>query len=244
MAGDWIKMRAELFTHPKVVRISSALNADNLRTVGGLMSAWCLFDVHTEDGKLYGYTAETLDDYLRWPGFSAAMMDVGWLDECAEGLVLPDFDTHNGRSAKRRAQESERKRNVRKTSACDADKLRTREEKRREEKNINLTTSVAAVVVENRAEDETDWQRRLRKSCESLKAKIVERFPNAEPSYDVETEKLVCFYRDRPSRADPSLAVWKWFELVKPPSAWEGGKCTPEWLEKWAEEEDAKREAG
>ena len=36
MAGDWIKMRADLFTHPKVVRISSALKADTLRTVGGI----------------------------------------------------------------------------------------------------------------------------------------------------------------------------------------------------------------
>lgn len=31
MAGDWIKMRADLHTHPKVVRISSALDADRLR---------------------------------------------------------------------------------------------------------------------------------------------------------------------------------------------------------------------
>lgn len=88
---------------------------------------------------------------------------------------------------------------------------------------------------------ETDFQRRLRKSCESLKAKIVERWPHTADTYDVETEKLVCFYRDRPSRADPSLAVWKWFERVKPPNPWEGGQCTPEWLEKWAEEEDAKQ---
>lgn len=244
MAGDWIKMRADLFTHPKVVRMASALDADTLRTVGGLMSAWCLFDVHTEDGRLSGYTPETLDAYLRWDGFSAAMISVGWLEEHHDFLFLPSFDTHNGRSAKRRAQESERKRNIRKTSACDADKMRTREEKRREEKNINLTTSVAAVVVENHAGEETDWQRRLRKSCESLQEKIVERWPHTAETYDVEVEKIVCFYRDRPSRADPSLAVWKWFERVKPPSAWEGGKCTPEWLEKWAEEEDAKRGAG
>lgn len=30
MAGDWIKMRSDLHTHPKVVRISSALHADTL----------------------------------------------------------------------------------------------------------------------------------------------------------------------------------------------------------------------
>jgi len=137
MAGDWIKMRSDLFTHPKVVRMSSALKADTLRTVGGLMSAWCLFDAHSSDGKLEGYTPATLDDHLRWPGFAAAMMAVHWLfsaeDENGESLVLPEFDTHNGQSAKRRAQDADRKKIVRKTSASDADKKRTREEKRREE---------------------------------------------------------------------------------------------------------------
>ncbi|WP_217316360.1 hypothetical protein [Rhodanobacter sp. B04] len=144
MAGDWIKMRSDLFTHPKVVRISSALKADMLRTVGGLMSAWCLFDAHSSDGKLDGYTLEALDELLRWTGFAAAMVAVGWLhsvvDETGSSLVLPEFDTHNGQSAKRRAQESDRKRNVRKASALDADKKRTREEKRREE---SLTASLS-----------------------------------------------------------------------------------------------------
>lgn len=134
MAGDWIKMRADLFTHPKVVRIASALKADTLRTVGGLMSVWCLFDAHSEDGRLEGYTPDVLDAHLRCEGFANAMMAVGWLEHDPEyGLVLPRFDTHNGQSAKRRAQDADRKREVRKTSAPEADKRRTREEKRRED---------------------------------------------------------------------------------------------------------------
>lgn len=134
MAGDWIKMRADLFTHPKVVRIASALKADTLRTVGGLMSVWCLFDAHSEDGKLDGYSPEVLDAHLRWDGFADAMIAVGWLEhDTVHGLALPRFDTHNGQSAKRRAQDADRKREVRKSSASDADKTRTREEKRREE---------------------------------------------------------------------------------------------------------------
>lgn len=135
MAGDWIKMRMDLLTHPKVVRMASALKADNLRTIGGLMSVWCLFDVHSEDGRLDGYTLETIDAHLRWEGFAAAMKSVGWLDDSdSEGLLLPRFDSHNGQSAKRRAQDADRKREDRKASASDADKKRTREEKRREEK--------------------------------------------------------------------------------------------------------------
>ena len=133
MAGDWIKMRADLHTHPKVVRMASALKADRLRIVGGLHSAWCLFDVHSVDGLLDGYSADTLDDLIGFPGFSRAMMAVGWLEENVESLVMPRFEAHNGQSAKRRAQDADRKRNARKASASEADKKRTREEKRRED---------------------------------------------------------------------------------------------------------------
>lgn len=132
MAGDWIKMRTDLLTSPKVVRMASALNADRFRIVGGLLSVWSLFDAHSADGSLTGYSLESLDDLAAWPGFGAAMVAVGWLVVEAESLDLPRFDAHNGASAKRRAQDADRKREVRSASASDADKKRTREEKRRD----------------------------------------------------------------------------------------------------------------
>jgi hypothetical protein len=126
-------MRTDLFTHPKVVRISSALKADTLRTVGGLMQVWSLFDAHSTDGKLDGYTPDMVNDLLRWPGFCEQMMRVGWMfHEGGEVLALPDFEAHNGASAKRRAQDSDRKKIVRKMSALKADtcpqNVRSREE--------------------------------------------------------------------------------------------------------------------
>lgn len=133
MAGDWIKMRADLGTHPKVVRMASALNADRLRVIGGLHAVWCLFDMHSEDGKLFGYTLSAIDDLIGWPYFAQAMQGVEWLEVGDDYLCAPRFDAHNGQSAKRRAQEADRKREVRKASAAEADKKRTREEKRREE---------------------------------------------------------------------------------------------------------------
>lgn len=36
MSGDWIKMRIDLQTHPKIVRILSATKADKFRVIGGL----------------------------------------------------------------------------------------------------------------------------------------------------------------------------------------------------------------
>lgn len=134
MAGDWIKIRKSLTRDPRVVRISSALNADRLRTIGGLVSAWCLLDEQTEDGKLEGYTPEVFDELVGVPGIAAAMASVNWLELGDGFLAAPRFEEHNGHSAKRRAQE-----NVRKMSARDADKVpqpkRTKSalEKRREE---------------------------------------------------------------------------------------------------------------
>ena len=151
MAGEWIKMRNDLHTHPKVVRMSSALKADRLRVIGGLHAVWCLFDVHSEDGSLSGYTPQAVDELISFAGFSDAMSAVKWLNIDGDGLTLPEFDEHNGQSAKRRATETKRKRlerdgvepktTGRKTSASDADKKRSRGEERREEKNSSSLRS-------------------------------------------------------------------------------------------------------
>jgi hypothetical protein len=158
MAGDWIKMRSNLQTHPKVARIASASNADRLRVVGGLHAVWCLFDEHSADGHLCGYTPSAVDSLIGWPGFTDLLVAVGWVEwDGNDGLTLPEFDTHNGASAKRRAQENDRKKAERAAaldaskehpqpdlipSASHADKKRTREEKRREEKKTEPNGSV------------------------------------------------------------------------------------------------------
>lgn len=135
MAADWIKMRVDLPTHPKVVRIASACEADRLRVIGGLLSVWGLFDAHSVDGKLEGYTPKVMDETIGFPGFSDAMIAVGWLEFDGFSLWMPQFDEHNGQSAKKRAQDADRKRNDRNLSASEADKKRTREEKNRKEKD-------------------------------------------------------------------------------------------------------------
>ena len=142
-------MRVDLQSHPKVVRILSAMRpndvhnkTDKFRVIGGLHSVWSVFDAHCEDGILNGYTPETLDHVIGWDGFSGAMISVGWLIENnGVSLAMPEFSEHNGQSAKRRAEDQKRKRDsrsstesVRNLSANDSDKKRTREEKSREEK--------------------------------------------------------------------------------------------------------------
>lgn len=122
MAGEWIKMRVDLQTHPKVVRILSAIRphdvqttSDKFRVIGGLHAVWGVFDTHSVDGRLLGYTPEMMDEMIGWSGFCQAMVSVGWLIvEAPETLALPEFDVHNGQSAKRRCEDQKRKRNARK----------------------------------------------------------------------------------------------------------------------------------
>lgn len=141
-AESWIKMGTGLRSHPKVVRMASALKADKLRVVGGLHAVWCVFDEHSADGLLEGYSLSAMDEEIGWKGFSLAMQAIGWLTEMDDGLQAPDYEEHNGASAKRRAADAKRKaagREEDKTyggswtdggqmSASDADKKQTRVE--------------------------------------------------------------------------------------------------------------------
>lgn len=121
MAGDWIKMRIGLMNHPKVFRMASALCADRFRVVGGLHAVWSVFDQFSIDGILNGYSLSSMDEAIGWQGFSAAMEASKWLQIYGEELVCPEFSTHNGASAKRRAMEADRKRLSRDVSALNAD---------------------------------------------------------------------------------------------------------------------------
>lgn len=128
-------MRTDLLTHPKVVRMASACNADRLRIVGGLWAVWGIFDVHSEDGALDGYTPAVIDEMLGFPGFADAMIGVGWLESSEDGLHVPRFDEHNGQSAKRRSEDTARKRSDRTNLGQDADEKRTREDKNKRKDN-------------------------------------------------------------------------------------------------------------
>jgi hypothetical protein len=155
MSG-WIKMGVGLRRHPKVVRIASALKADRLRVIGALHAVWCVFDEHSHDGELAGYTLAVMDEEIGWRGFSAAMATTGWLVEGEDSLTVPDYEEHNGSTAKRRALDAQSKGKRRKVSAesppdvridggnvsaSDADKMRNRKEKIREEKKEETKTA-------------------------------------------------------------------------------------------------------
>lgn len=104
-------MSVGLRTHGKVVKLVRLLKprGDKLRVIGALFAVWCVFDEHSEGGLLEGYSLDSMDDAIGWPGFSAAMSEIGWLIETEDGLEAPDYEEHNGPNAKRRATDNSRK---------------------------------------------------------------------------------------------------------------------------------------
>ena len=143
MAGDWIKLECATPDKPEVYRMADSLGIAPEHVVGCLIALWVWADQQTTDGNAVGVTQSLVDRKSGVTGFADAMKSVGWLAETDEGLTFPNFDRHNGKTAKTRALTSKRvakhKRkgndevNAEGNGASVSDAL-PREEKRREEK--------------------------------------------------------------------------------------------------------------
>lgn len=125
MAGDWIKMRSNLWDDPRVARLCDLTEQHEAAIVGGLYWLWATADQHTEDGVMPGLTLRQVDRKTGIKGFGEALCAIGWLADHPEGARVVRFEEHNGSSAKRRSLDAQRKTNVRKVSASHADKTRT-----------------------------------------------------------------------------------------------------------------------
>lgn len=109
MAGDWIKMRANLWDDPRVSRLCEMVGAKEATIVGGLYWLWASADQHSTDGLMHGLSPATVDRKTGIKGFGKALVAIGWLTEEPDGLRIARFDEHNGESAKTRAEGSKRK---------------------------------------------------------------------------------------------------------------------------------------
>lgn len=137
MAGEWIKMRTNLWDDPRISRLCDLTDQPEAMVVGGLYWLWAMADEHSEDGFLPGLTLRAIDRKTSVAGLGQALSDIGWISEAEGGLQVVNFDDHNGGSAKRRSMDAKRKATVRKVSASDADKKGTPCGARTREENIN-----------------------------------------------------------------------------------------------------------
>lgn len=144
MAGDWIKMRGNLWDDPRVSRLCDLTNQSEAAIVGGLYWLWATADQHTEDGIMPCLTLRQIDRKTGVQGLGQALCDIGWLADHPEGVRILNFEEHNGASAKKRCQTAKRVANFKSGNAevtqpalaDEQDSVSSalpREEKRREE---------------------------------------------------------------------------------------------------------------
>ena len=155
MAGEWIKIEGGTADKPEVLKMSRILGIDRDSVFGKLTRLWIWFDVNSVDGVVDGVVDTDIDRICYCDGFADACCKVGWLkcDNENEQVALPNFDRHNGETAKRRALKNKRQAKWRENLVqnvdvpVDANKsttASTREEKRREEKNKGAKAPVLA----------------------------------------------------------------------------------------------------
>lgn len=125
MAGDWIKMRGNLWDDPRIAKLCDLCDCGEAQVIGALYWLWSAADQHTEDGVMPGLTLRQIDRKTGVQGFGAALCEIGWLADDPQGVVIVKFEEHNGTSAKRRCTDAQRKASVRSMSASDADNTKT-----------------------------------------------------------------------------------------------------------------------
>ena len=105
MADDWIKVRTVLHEQRETLIVARELGVARLYAVGMCVRFWGWADSNTVDGNLPNMTPADLDEVMGVQGFARAMMLAGWLVADERGLLIPNHDRHNGKSAKRRAMD-------------------------------------------------------------------------------------------------------------------------------------------
>ena len=108
MAGDWIKMRGNLWNDPRVSRLCDLTDQGEAAIIGGLYWLWATADQHSEDGVMVGLSIRSIDRNTGIKGFGDAMVVIGWIADHPEGIRIVRFDEHNGASAKKRCQTAKR----------------------------------------------------------------------------------------------------------------------------------------
>lgn len=174
MAGDWMKMEKVTPRKPEVLEMAGTLKLSPDEIFGKLFRLWAWADDHTEDGNAHGVTRALLDSTIGVTGFANAMAEVDWLRDLEKsdqfprgGVTFANFDRHNGKTAKKRAQTASRVAKhkavkVTTANATSVTKALPREEKRREEKNTITHTRASKQILGKHGDSEEfcEWWER------------------------------------------------------------------------------------
>lgn len=141
--AEWLKLDKSTADKPEIFAIAERLGIDPDAVLGKCIRVWSWFDSHTTNGSANGagVTKSLIDRITGVTGFADSMLFVGWLAQLEGdlgGFALPNFDRHNGETAKARALTAKRvaKHKSAIANASGVTKPLPREDKKREEENL------------------------------------------------------------------------------------------------------------
>lgn len=110
MASDWIKIECTTPRKSEVLKVARILGITTDDAFGKIVRFWMWADSNSVDGLVDGAASTDVDTVVDSKGFANALKIVGWLeiDEENETIRIPNFENHNGESAKKRGLRQKR----------------------------------------------------------------------------------------------------------------------------------------
>lgn len=114
MKLTWFAIDCNLYTHPKMLKLSEALKTDVDTLVGKLGRLWAWAKLSgNEDGNIGQLPAQEIADIMRWKksakSLCAALLECGFLDQTEAGLFLHGWSELNGEMTRKKRRDCERK---------------------------------------------------------------------------------------------------------------------------------------
>ena len=113
MAGDWIKIEKATPDKPEIRQMARLTRASKGDTFAAFFRFYAWADEQTNSGLIKFIGPEDVDQISGLVGFGKALEEVGWISFSETGAVITNWERHNGRSAKARVVEAEKKRHQR-----------------------------------------------------------------------------------------------------------------------------------
>jgi DNA replication protein DnaT len=157
---SWIKVENSTPNKPEVLKLARLLGVSRDDAFGKAMRFWIWLDGVTVDGVVDGVTSTDVDAVVGTPGVADALIAAGWLSVSEDGqsIVVPNFDRHNGESAKARGLKTKRQAKWR---SGRVDGVASTTAPTREEKNIILSPVPQSLNTEEFKAAWLDWLRHI-----------------------------------------------------------------------------------
>jgi hypothetical protein len=162
----WIKLDHLTPDKPEVIGMAEILGIDQDAVLGKLCRIWIWADQQTIGGSPLRVSEVFLDRVSNSVGFSKAMISVGWLKPFRGLFGFPNFEYHNGETAKKRAESAKRMERSRAKKAQQEAQPKPQPEEEEEEEDIptEYPRDETGKIPSETRRDETsfcavDWER-------------------------------------------------------------------------------------